>query len=212
MPSYNISTGLPSLPSGLSDEQAGLVAPLYRAISGLAQQVAVLTGMVQYTDSEQAIIDQFTGVGNNRTRRIYVKALETIPYGGLITISVDGGRLAARLADAATLTKPAHAICDMPLGIATGSYGGAIFGSGICRGVSGTVLGGTYYLGAAGVMQASVPVADAALKQIVAIGLGTGGVMLDIHPVGKVVSTVYKPSAAVLRVCYTDGSFTDWGV
>jgi hypothetical protein len=212
MPAFNINTGLPDLPSGLDDEKASLVAPLYRAVSVLAQQLSYLTGVIQYDASEQAIIDQFTGLSNSRGRRIYVRALETIPYGALVTLSIDGSRLAASLADAATLTKPAHAICDMPLGIASGSDGACIFGSGMCKGVSGTTLGTTYYLSAAGAMQSTVPAADASIKQIVATGLGSAGVMLNIQPVGKMVSSIYKPNSTTLRVLYTDGSYTDWSV
>ncbi len=39
MPEYFISSGLPSYPSGLSDKEAALVMPLYRAIGTLAQQL-----------------------------------------------------------------------------------------------------------------------------------------------------------------------------
>jgi hypothetical protein len=212
MPSYTISSGLPDLPVGLTDKDAALVSPLYRAVSALAQQLSTLTGNVQYSSSEQSNIDQFSGLIDSREQRIYVKALEPINYGSLITLSVDSGKLAASLADASVLTKPAHGICDLPGGIGTGSYGVCLLVRGRTASVSGTVMGATYYLSTAGGMQIVSPTADGVLNQIVAIGLGSAGVYLNIEQIGQRVSRVYKTSGTNLRIQYTDGSFTDWAV
>jgi hypothetical protein len=212
MPQYSISSGLPDLPIGLSDKDASLVTPLYRAITGLAQQLATLTGNVQYSPSEQAVIDQLTGLIDSREQRIYVKALELLPYGSLLSLDTAGGKLTAVLADATVLTKSAHAICDTPGGIASGSFGLAVYMRGRVSSVAGTVLDATYYLSTAGGMQLAAPTADGVLNQVVAIGLGSAGVYLNIEPVGKRVSQVYKTSATNLRVQYTDGTFTDWTV
>ena len=212
MPQYTVSSGLPDLPIGLNDKDAALVTPLYRAITGLAQQLAMLTGNVKYTAAEQVVLDPLSGLIDYREQRIYVKALEFLPYGALLTLSAAGGRLTAAVATAAVLTKSAHAICDVPGGIALASFGAAIYMHGRVASVAGTVLGATYYLSTAGGMQLAAPTADGVLSQVVAIGLGSAGVYLNIEPVGKRVSQVYKTSVTNLRVQYTDGTFTDWAV
>jgi hypothetical protein len=209
MPDYLISSGIADLPTGLPDKEAGLVTPLYRAVSNLAQQLATLTGNVQYSAAELAVIDQLTGLIGQREQRIAVKAGEALGYGQLLTLTVVGGRITANIATALDVTKPAHAICDAPSGIANGADGLAVFMTGRCAGVVGTTLGTTYYLGVAGAMTATAPTADSVLNQIVAIGLGTSGTYLQIEPVGKRVTRTYKTSGANLRTQYTDGTFTD---
>ena len=209
MPTFNIASGLPDLPVGLDDKDAALVGPIYRAVTALSQQLSLLTGNVQYSAAEQATIDQFGGLIDSREQRIYVKAMEALSYGSLLSIVVDGGKLAVWKADASDLAKPAHAICDVPGGVASGAYGVAVFMRGRTASVSGTAIGATYYLSTAGSMQVTSPTADAVLNQIVAIGLGSAGIYLNIEPVGKRVSRTYKTSATNLRTQYTDGSFTD---
>lgn len=212
MPTFNVTSGLPDLPVGLKDADAALVGPLYRAISTLAQQLSSLTGNVQYSASEQATIDQFSSLIDHREQRIYVKAMEALSYGSLISLVVDGGKLAAWKATASTLTRSAHGICDTPGGIAAGSYGICLFMRGRTASVTGTALGSTYYLSTNGAMQLASPAADSVLNQIVAVGLGSVGIYLNIEPVGQRVSRVYKTTATNLRIQYTDGSFTDWTV
>lgn len=212
MPQFLVSSGLPDLPAGLNDKDSALVSPLYRAISALTQQLATLTGNVQYDQSEQSAMDQLGGVIDNKEQKIYVKALEAIGYGQLITLSIDGGKLAASVATGTVLTKPAHALCDVPGGIAVGKYGMALFMRGKSTAVTGTALGTTYYLSTAGILQATAPTADGVLNQVVAIGLGSAGIYLNIEQVGQRVSGVYKTTATNLRVQYTNGQFTDHAV
>lgn len=212
MPQFSVSTGLPDLPSGLKDKEAGLVAPLYRAVGALAQQLSTLTGNVQFSAGELATIDQFAGLIDAREQRVYVKALETIPYGKLVSLEMSGGRVGAWLADATVLTKSASGICDQVGGIASGSYGTVVFMRGKSAGVAGTTLGTPYYLSTAGAIQSTSPTADGVLNQMVGIGLGSAGIYLDIEPVGQRVVRTYKTSATNLRTQYTDGSFTDAAV
>ena len=212
MPQFNIASGLPDLPVGMSDKDAALVGPIYRAVTALSQQLSLLTGNVQYSASEQATIDPFGSLIDSREQRIYVKAMEALSYGSLLTLVVDGGKLAAWKASATTLTRPAHAICDVPGGIAVGSYGVCLFMRGRTASVAGTSLGTTYYLSTAGAMQATAPTADSVLNQIVGVGLGSAGVYLNIEPVGQRVSRVYKTTTTNLRIQYTNGTFTDWTV
>ena len=212
MPSYTISSGLPDLPVGLKDDDAALVGPIYRAVNALAQQVSLLTGNVQFSAAEQVQIDQLSTLIDHREQRIYVKALEALNYGSLLTLSVASGKLAAAKADATVLTKPAHAICDVPGGIAAGSYGVALFMRGKTAAVAGTVLGATYYLSTVGNLQLASPTADSVLNQIVGVGLGSAGIYLNIEPVGQRVCRVYKTTVSNLRIQYTNGTFTDWTV
>lgn len=212
MPTYNITSGLPSTPVGLKDADASLVSPLYLAANSLAQQISVLTGNVEYNQADLAAIDQLVSVSNTSSNKLYVKADVTLPYGALVSLTINGGRLGAKLADATILTAQAHAICNMPSGIPAGSYGIVLLMTGRCAGVSGTVLGSTYYLSTAGTMQLSSPTADGVLNQIVAIGLGSAGIYLNIEQVGKRVCRTYKTSAINLRTQYTDGTFTDAAV
>jgi hypothetical protein len=212
MPQFNIASGLPDLPVGMNDKDAALVGPIYRAITALSQQLSLLTGNVQYSAAEQVTIDQFGSLIDSREQRIYVQAMEDLSYGSLITLVVDGGRLAAWKADAATLTKSAQGICDQPGGILAGAYGVALFMRGRTASVAGTTLGATYYLSVTGSMQVLSPTADSVLNQIVAVGLGSAGIYLNIEPVGQRVVRTYKTSATNLRTQYTDGSFTDAAV
>ena len=212
MPQHLISVGLPALPSGLKDKEASLISPLYRAVTALAQQVSLNTGNVQYSGAELLTLDQFTGLIDFREQRIYVKALEAIPYGGIVSLVMSGGRVSAWLADATVLTKPAHGICDQLSGIALGSYGAVTFMRGKSAGIAGTTMGATYYLSTAGTIQATSPTVDGVLNQVVGIGLAGAGIYLNIEPVGQRVVRTYKTNATNLRTQYTDGSFTDAAV
>lgn len=180
MPQFKISPGIPDYPTGLPDDQASLVASLYRAIAALAQQVSVLEGMVQYSQNELSKIDQFTGLQTNRSDVVYPKALEPITYGQVVTFSASGGKLCVGVADRTNAAKPAHAVCDAPLGLATNEYGPCIV-RGVCKGISGSTLGTWYYLGTAGAIQAAQPAAPN-LRQHVALGLGSYGVYVNILP------------------------------
>jgi hypothetical protein len=208
MPDYLISTGIPALPAGLNDRDAGLVSPLYRAINNLAQQLATLTGNVQYTGAELITVEQLTGMLLSKTAKIYVQASVDLPFGAALTLSISGGRIVAELADATVTTKPCHAICDTLGGFLTGANGTAIT-AGRTVGITGTTFGATYYLSTAGTLQITGPTADGVLNQICGIGLGSAGFLAQIEAIGKRVSRVYKTGAANLRVQYTDGTFVD---
>lgn len=209
MPEFNISSGLPSYPSGLSDSDAALVLPLYRAINSLTQQLAVQSGAIQFSSAEQGSIDQFTKFTSQRTRKLFVKAGETLGFGNLVSLSIVGGKIVAHKADATDLTKPAHAIVDVPTGITTDSFGEVIFMQGKSSGITGTTFGAAYYLSTAGTVQSTPPVATGVLNQIVGIGLGSAGFYFDAEIIGRRVAHVYKYSASVLRALYTDGYYTD---
>lgn len=209
MPEFNISSGLPSYPSGLSDKDAGLVLPLYRAINSLAQQIAATTGNVQYSAEEQASIDQFTKTTSQRLNKIFVQAGEALTYGSVLTLSIASGKIVAHKADATVLSRPAHAVLDVPTGLATGAYGEAIFMQGKSNGITGTVFGSAYYLSTTGQVQLSAPVATGVLNQIVGIGLGSAGFWFAPEPIGRRVAYAYKFSSTVIRVLYTDGHYED---
>lgn len=212
MATYLIGSGIAALPAGLSDKDAALVGPLYRAINNLTQQIATLTGNVQYNGAELALIDQFTGLREAKTQKIVVEAGAPLAYGQLLTLTLPSGRVIANVADATVTAGQAHAICDTPGGIATGATGEAVFMHGRVASIAGTTFGATYYLSTAGAVQVTAPGADGVLSQIVGIGLGTAGFYLCIEPIGQRVSRAYKTSGTNLRVQYTDGTFTDHAV
>lgn len=209
MPTFNLASGLPSYPAGLSDKDAALVLPLYRAVNSLAQQLAVQSGNATYSAAEQASVDQFTKFTDTRTRKVFVQASEDLTFGCLVTLSIAGGKIVASKADATDLAKPAHAIIDKPAGIASGGFGEAIFMQGKSSGITGTSFGTAYYLSTAGQIQATPPVASGVLSQIVGIGLGSAGFYFDAEIIGRRVSLAYKFSPTGLRVLYTDGTFSD---
>ncbi len=212
MAKFLLGSGLPDLPAGLPDKDASLVTPLYLGVNALANQLSVQTGNVQYDAAEMAVVDQFSMLIDHREQKLAVKALEAISFGSLLTLVVDGGKLAARKADATDLTKPAHAICDTAGGIASGSFGMAIFMRGRSLGISGTTLGAAYYLSTSGNIQVAVPTADGVLNQVVGVGLGSAGFYLNIEPIGRRVSRIYKPNVTTLRTQYTDGTYVDHAV
>lgn len=209
MPEFNISSGLPSYPSGLSDKDAALVLPLYRAINSLAQQLAVQSGSVQFSAAEQASVDQLTKFTSQRTRKLFVKAGEALSFGNLVSLSISAGKIVAHKADATNLSRPAHAIIDVPTGIASGAFGEAIFMQGKSSGISGTSFGTAYYLSTAGQVQSTPPVATGVLNQLVGIGLGSAGFYFDAEVIGRRVALTYKFSSTVVRVLYTDGTYAD---
>lgn len=202
MPEYFISSGLPSYPSGLSDKEAALVMPLYRAIGTLAQQLSALTGNVQYNGVEQSQIDQLTKLLAQRTQKIFVQAGETLAYGKLVTLSLSAGKIVANKADATNLNKPAHAVIDVPGGIAAGQFGEAIFLQGRTSGITGTAFGAPYWLSTDGQVQAVKPDGPGVLTQYVGIGLGTAGFYADIEDpkrtaYGSFLDTTNHTAAAV---------------
>ncbi len=212
MPEYLVASGVPSYPPGLSDQDAALVAPLYRALGNLAQQVSELTGRIQLSQAEQGSLSQLTLLQSQRLNRIFVKAGEALSYGQLVNLTVSSGKIVAVKADATVLTKPAHAIVDKPGGIANGTFGEVVFMQGRTASVTGTTFGAAYYLSTAGNLQITPPVATGVINQIVGIGLGSEGLWLNIEPVGRRVAYAYKFSASVLRVLYTDGTSADLAV
>jgi hypothetical protein len=182
MPQFNISSGLPSYPSGLPDSEAGLVLPIYQAVNSLARQLSQQTGNVQYSGQEQGGLDQFTMLTAQRNQKMFVKATETLGFGKLVTLTLDAGKIVASLADATDGTKPAHAVVDTVGGIATGSFGEAILLTGKTSGISGTGFMTIYYLSTAGQVQSAAPTASGALVQVVGYGLGSAGFYLQIYP------------------------------
>lgn len=119
MPQFQIDSGLPVYPSGLTDEDAGLVLPMYRAINSIAQQLSTLTGSVQYSNTELGQLDPFIGLQSQRTNKITCTAAENLAFGNIVNLYVDGGVIKARKADALFL-RPAHGIVDNPAGMAAG--------------------------------------------------------------------------------------------
>lgn len=178
MPQYLIGSGLPSYPSGLKDENAALVLPLYRAVNSLAQQLANNVGEVQLNAAELSQTSPFSFLSNARTNKLTVRASVALNFGQLVNLTeTTPGIIDAVLADSAT-SVAAHGVVDTIGGIAAGSYGQVVFMTGRTQGIAGATFGTTYYLGAAGAVQNAPP--GTGLVQKVGVGLGSGGFYLNI--------------------------------
>lgn len=180
---YLIDSGLPTYPAGLSDKDASLVLPLYRAVNSLSQKVSVATGNIQTPTSEMPLTDQLDQLLSHRTNKVKVRAAEAVGFGQLVNLFLTGGVIEARLADATTTSKPCHGICDVVTGLAAGQWGEIIFMSGRSQGIAGSVFGSKYYLSTTpGAVQLFAPGGGGNLVQIVGVGLGSAGFYLQVTP------------------------------
>lgn len=180
MPTSLITTGLPQTASGLPEQEARRLTPIYMAINALADKVSAATGQVQYSQAEMAQLNQAQSLLAGNANKIYLKATATIAYGKLCHILLDGGKLSAELADSTNNTKPAQCVCNAPLGLTAGQYGEFILSDGYTQGIAGTTIGLTYYLGVTGNSQAARPAAAGTIIQAVGFGLGSLGFYLRI--------------------------------
>lgn len=181
MPNYKISSGLPSHPAGLSDKEASLLLPVYRAVSSLADNISIFTGNVELTSDEQARLDPFTLATSGNSNQVVVKASEDLTFGVLVNLYLVGGVVTARKSQATTPNRQAHGIVNTTSGIAAGETGMIIFMSGRCQGIGGTEFGRTYWLSNNGAVQ-NVPATGYNVQQV-GIGLGSAGFWLNIVPV-----------------------------
>lgn len=185
MPKYRITSGLPDSPASVEDKEYALLAPVYRAVSVLAQRLSMLTGNVTYSRTELAALSQLKHVQEDNANTIYPVAGEALTYGQLVNLHVVADKLTARLAtNVSTGPLPAHAIVLNTAGGAVTDYVACRLLHGYCAGVAGAALGAQYWLGTAGAMQSSKPTAAGTLQQAVAIGLGNAGVQLNIPNTG----------------------------
>lgn len=180
MPQFNITTGLPQLPAGNADKDFNLVKPLYLAMNALAQAISLASGQINYTQAEMAAQNQLSTLLPQNLRRMFILAPTALAYGKMINLFLSGGKIAGQYADSTTNAKPAHAICNQPLGIAAGTYGEVFLVEGYSKGISGSTFGLPYYLSSNGDVQAGQPVVAGTVVQGVGFGLGTGGFYVHI--------------------------------
>jgi hypothetical protein len=179
MSDYKITSGLPALPSA-DDKKFPFLVPIYNAINALAKQVSIVSGGVQYNQSELSQQAQTLGVLSQSQNRLFVKALETLAWGTMVTVVLDGGKLSARKADATDGTKPAHGCVATIQGITSGQFGEITVLSGHTLGITGTTVGQYYWLSTAGLVQPAPPAAAGTLVQGLGWGLGSAGFILQI--------------------------------
>lgn len=182
MPNYQISPGLPQLPSGLKEPEFALVRPLYQAINSLSQAVSINAGAIDFSQDELSQRNQLGSILTQNHRKLWVHNTSgaTLAYGKIVTLQLSGGKIVAIYADATNNTKPAHGIVNNPLGIANGDYGEVDVVEGYSQGIGGTTFGLYYYLGTNGDVQAGRPVAAGSIVQAIGFGLGTAGFYLHI--------------------------------
>ena len=212
MPKNLIGSGVPTYPAGLPDKDVGLVLPLYQGLQNLAAQISEATGQVEYSTGELLGIDRADGLKAGNLNKLTIVAGEALTFGDMLALSVSGGNIIAHKATNTDLAKPALACCNVPGGIANAATNQVMFLTGRTTGITGSAFGATYYLGTAGAVTLIPPTGDNVIRQIVGVGLGGAGFYVNISPVGKDLFNVAKPSAAVLRAYFTDGSHTDHAV
>jgi len=183
MPDYNITTGLPSLPSALPNKEFDLVKPLYLAMNSLAKGVSIYAGQVGFDQDELSQQNQLGTLLTQNHRKLYALAVgSTLAFGKMVHLYLSSGKIAAEYADSTTNTKPAHGIVNNPLGINAGEYGEIVLVEGYSQGISGTTFGLYYYLSSNGDVQAGRPAIAGSIIQAVGFGLGTGGFYVHISP------------------------------
>lgn len=179
MPDYGITSGLPQLPN-TDDKLFGQLLPIYSALNALATKVSIISGLVNYSQAELSQQSQFAGLQSQFQNRLFVKALEPLGWGKIVTLTVDSGKLAASLADCTDATKPAHGVVATPQGIETGQYGEVTALFGFTPGISGSTVGAFYWLSTTGNVQIAPPTTSGNLVQGVGLGLGSAGFLLNI--------------------------------
>jgi len=179
MPQYNITSGLPQLPNA-PENLFPYLLPIYQSINALTKPIASLTGQVTFDQVELAERSAVASINSQHQNRLFAKALVDLPFGALVNLKLDSGALAAQLADATDLTKPAHGIVANTQGIDTGQYGEITMMQGHSYGISGTTIGAFYWLSTGGLVQNTPPVAPGSLVQGVGVGLGSLGFFLSI--------------------------------
>lgn len=179
MPQYGITSGLPQLPV-TDDKLFPYLLPIYNAINALAKPIAELKGQVEYAQSEISQRNQIFALQSQFQNRLFVKALVTLPYGTMVNVVLDSGKLAGRLADATDTTKPAHGVVANPQGINAGQFGEVTMMQGHTFGIAGTTIGAFYWLSTAGLVQNTPPGTPGNLIQGVGVGLGSAGFYLSI--------------------------------
>lgn len=180
MPEYNITTGLPQLPSTGDEKAFQLVSPLYMALNSLSKAVSQVSGQVEFSQAELAQRNQLGSVVTQNHRKVYALAPAALDYGKIVTLYLDSGKIAAQEADATDNTKVAHGIVNNTAGIAAGQYGEIMLIEGFTLGIAGTTLGATYYLSTGGLVSTSRPAAAGSIVQAIGIGLGSAGFYMHI--------------------------------
>lgn len=186
MPQYNITSGLPQLPVA-SDKMFKELSPIYNAVNALAKPIAELKGQVTFSQAELQDRNPIASLTSQYHNRAFVKAVEDLVFGAIVSLTVDGGKLAARKASAFTPIYPAHGIVAEIQGISTGAFGEITLMQGYSAGIAGTAVGQFYWLGANGLVQSVPPSVAGDLVQGVGIGLGSAGFYLAVDTNPKLV-------------------------
>lgn len=119
-----------------------------------------------YVTPQQTVL-----VGN--MGRLYAVASEAIAYGAVISITVSGGALRVRNANATDNTRPCLGWCSTVGGIGSGAYGEVIVGPSLCSVITGLTIGSRYFLSTTnGLVIAAEPVAAGNIGQALGIALG----------------------------------------
>ena len=126
--------------------------------------------------------------GSSRTllsgnlNRFYVRAAETINFGSIISLVPVAGVLEVRNANAAGNTRIADGFCSQVGGIAAGSVGEVILGSGVAS-IGGLIVGQRYWLSITNGLVSNVPATAAGnVEQLLGIGIDATHFFFNCSP------------------------------
>lgn len=180
MPRYGVSSGLPDLPSGVSDADHAKLRPLYIAVNALARNTSKVTGQELYDQSELSQLSPVAELVQQNMNKLIIKANSTLAFGKLVHLFFDGTNVCAEYADSTNNTKPAQGFVNNPNGIPAGTFGEIVLCAGYCPGIAGSAIGTQYYLSTLGNIQNARPAVAGTIIQAIGFGLGSLGVYVHI--------------------------------
>lgn len=173
---YNAPTDfrIAQLPPGIDPELAAAFTQVYSAIQQIIFTLIDNCGIGPRNSGEwvQLASSAVTLLGGN-LNRLYVQAVEDIPYGAAVHLVAVSGKVQARLANATNSSKPARAFCTLTTGILAGEVGEVQIGTGTVL-IGGLTPGASYFLSTTSGLIAPTPaVAAGNIEQYVGFAIDT---------------------------------------
>jgi hypothetical protein len=171
-----------SPPPGLPPETQPAFDELYQGVQNIIQALVNNCGI-----GPQSIANWAQLAGSPSTllagnlNRLYVLAVETIPFGAMISLTNSAGVLVVRNAQASTAAKMADGFCTTGAGIAIGSVGEVQLADGVTN-FTGLVVGSRYWLDAVnpGLVTPIAPVAVGNIEQYIGRAITTTSLAVHI--------------------------------
>lgn len=159
MASRFFNVGLPQLPTNVDPKIEPDLRDLYNALRNLAAQVGQYGGYEEADEGLQDVNNILATAGPYK-RRVYVGALEAMPYGSIVHLTVDSGLLVARYANATDNTRPGTGINNTIGTCAIGDTIEVVLPGGYVQSIGGLTPGARYFLSITdGLIAAGAPIA-----------------------------------------------------